>query len=167
MKTIYSLAILLVLLFLSAGCTSQGTDANHTGNQTENQTVNQSETAIIGSWVESGDSQNILIQFQENGTAQMRFRSTAGSTNDTFVDRIGHWEQTGSNGLVNLSYLGPTSNESRVLTMAVLNNGTALVKRVYNGTQETTSASGPDLSFRRAEWPSQSSALSLDNPLKK
>lgn len=161
MKTIYSLALLLVLLVLSAGCTSQGTGGHQTGNQ--------SETTIIGSWVQSGDSPSILIQFQENGTALMRFRSNAGSTNDTFVDRTGHWEQTGSGGLVNLSYLGPTSNESRILTLA-FSNETAQVKRVYNGTLETTSASGssgPALSFRRAEWPSQEIGFSLDNPLKK
>ena len=97
----------------------------------------------------------------------MRFRSTAGSTNDTFVDRTGHWEKTGSGDQVNLSYLGPTSNESRILTLTVLTNGTAVVKRVYNGTLETTSTSGPDLSFRRAEWPSQDVGLSLDNHLKK
>lgn len=160
MKTIYSLALLLVLLFLSAGCTSQEIGGNQTGNQ--------SETAIIGSWVQSGDSPNILVQFQENGTALMRFRSNAGSTNDTFVDRIGHWEH-GSGGQVNLSYLGPTSNESRTLTLA-FSNETAQVKRVYNGTQDTTSASGsngPALSFRRAEWPSQEIGFSLDNPLKK
>lgn len=158
MKAIYACALLLVLLFLSAGCTSQGTSGNQAGNQ--------SATTIIGSWVQSGDSPNILIQFQENGTALMRFRSTAGSANDTFVDRTGHWEKTGSEGQVNLSYLGPTSNESRTLTMAVLNNGTAQVKRVFNGTQETTSASGPDLSFRQAEWPSLDVGYSLDNPLK-
>lgn len=161
MKTIYALALLLVLLFICAGCTSQGTGGTQTGNQ--------SETSIIGSWVQTGDSQNILIQFQENGTALMRFRSTAGSTNDTFVDRTGHWEKTGSEGQVNLSYLGPTSNEPRTLTMAVLNNGTAQVKRVYNGTLETTSASGSNgsaLSFRRAEWPSQDVGYGLDNPLK-
>lgn len=161
MKTIYSLALILVLLSLCAGCTIQGNGGSQAGNQ--------SETAIIGSWVQSGDSQNILIQFQENGTALMRFRSTAGSTNDTFVDRTGHWEKTGSGGLVNLSYLGPTTNESRTLMLA-FSNETAQVKRVFNGTLETTSGSGsggPALSFRRAEWPSQEIGFSLDNPLKK
>ncbi|MGD9936078.1 MAG: hypothetical protein AB7S61_01215 [Methanoregulaceae archaeon] len=115
---------------------------------------------VSGHWLKNSGEPDILLNLSEGGTAELRFLLDLGIAK-TIQVRNGSWEPTGGNQL-NLTYVAPLSNGTRVLSLERDGDRLQLVK-VWNQTGELEGEM--NLSFRHVVGdPGQQFYLGVENP---
>ncbi len=130
MRRAYLSLLLLAALLLGAGCLDTPPAEVGLGD-------------VSGHWLKSSGEPDILINLSENRSAELRFLIDLGVAK-TIQVRNGSWEPTGENRL-NLSYLAPLTNGTRVLSLE-RDGDRLLLVRVWNETDELEGET--NLSFR-------------------
>lgn len=144
----YLLLVLIAAVLLVAGCLDSTPARQELGD-------------VTGLWLKNSGEPDILLNLSENGSAELRFLLDLGIARTVQV-RNGTWAPTGGNRL-NLSYIAPLTNGTRVLSLERDGDRLRLV-RVWNATGELGGET--NLSFRRFVGdPGRQFYVGIENPI--